>query len=271
MLESMIALSLNAFKQIKRVMKINGNKKGKEKIILEILKLKLKDFPEGTIVESENPDFIIENKANRIGVEVTGVYWPEYFSKFQFSKRPRQASESMQNNIAKKIKDKLILKKNPFLLVRLIFEGHVFQKKNVNEEEISEKIKKLIICNIPELNESISLRFPIEELRSIRIIRKNYFKETNVFVSDCDYTPEGEELTVQIKEAVKKKNERYSCYKRKCEEVWLAINFNVSGKISTYFSFTDQDIHEMKNDEEFTSKFERTFLVSQYSQKIIEI
>src|SRR5438128_11209640 len=69
-------------------------KKDVERYHLELFRETCSDFPSGTIVDSEEPDFLIENGSAAIGIELTELY-----REASESGRPMQAWERLAERL----------------------------------------------------------------------------------------------------------------------------------------------------------------------------
>ena len=117
------------------------NNSQKQKLLEKKYLFRFKDninyFPEGNIIDTEEPDFIISN----IGIEITNLY-----EKQKNKNRPRQALESIQEKIIDKSEEIYNSYNSTPIIAGIIFNklNHV---KNKDINSIATKIAKAILIN----------------------------------------------------------------------------------------------------------------------------
>ncbi len=126
-------------------------KKDIERYHLELFRETCSDFPSGTIVDTEEPDFLIENGSAAIGIELTKMYQeaPE-------SGRPMQAWEKLAEALVDEARSIHNLRGGPVLTVRVEFDlGSKFGK--ARRSQVASKLAELVLANCPDIGDEVKL------------------------------------------------------------------------------------------------------------------
>lgn len=241
----------------------NMNKKDRERYQLEMFKAKFSGFPTGTIVPSEEPDFLIEDGERIIGVELT-----EFYRGTPTNQMPRQASESLKNQIVERARAMFEGNGGPFLIVYVYFGFHLELRKN-RVTELASKLAKIVSDNPVNIGETIVLEnqwddlnyFP-EEFISIDILRPFEITQPLWAVPDADVIPKFSIDTIQ--QVIDKKNVLTPAYRKRTQELWLLIIHGFT------LSYTFEDEREVLG-HNYNSDFDRVFLFDMFSQTPIEL
>ncbi len=231
------------------------NKKLEERIILEFFSHALDDFPEGKILDSESPDFIIkETKKRSLGIELTRLTAPQgginNFNGIKVDSHERQVCE-LARNIFEAYRD---LK----LYVDVFFKTGIHIEE-AQEIRLAEKIAQDINDGLNSFDPKSIYQFEVEKPSVNGII--DYIEVTyypGIEASRWDnagryFVPQ---LTRELLiENIQSKEDKLSLYRKKMiDHCWLIL-FTSSFKRSTSFNINNQV--EAWNIE---SAFDRVFL-----------
>ncbi len=239
------------------------NKKDRERHQLETFKAKFSEFPTGTIVPGEEPDFLVENRGRLVGIEVT-----EFYRGTPANEMPRQASESLKNQIVERARSIFEENGGPFLIVYVYFGFHIELRKN-RVAELASKLAIIVSDNPVNVGETIVLEnqwddlsyFP-QEFISIDILRPFEVTQPLWAVPDADVIPKFSIEAVQ--QVIDKKNVLTPAYRKRSQELWLLIIHGFT------LSSTFEDEREVLG-HTYSSDFDRIFLFDMFSRTPIEL
>ena len=233
-------------------------KKQRERWQLERFRASYSEFPSGVITPSEEPDFLVENNGEVIGIELTEIYRPQASDRL-----PMQASESLMNQVVNQARTIYEGNGGPALWVSVHFSAYPELRKSI-VSGLAVKLARIVSDRNITLGEGADLEneyedtdyFP-EEIHSIRISRyagltKGFWKVTTAaFIPKLS--------SEEIQQTLNKKNVLCPSYRKKCQEVWLVI-VHGSALSSTFEMANDARAHKYK------SNFDRVFMCDLFSQ-----
>ncbi|MCP9492832.1 MAG: hypothetical protein MSG64_00085 [Pyrinomonadaceae bacterium MAG19_C2-C3] len=220
-------------------------------------------FPKGDINPCEKPDFLVEDDAGVIGIELTELYRTTPADQL-----PMQVSESLANRVVQQAQTIYEERGGAVLWVSVAFGIHAKLQKN-HVSELAYKLANIIINTditpdeyIRVENDYFDTDFFPEDIASIHIRKLNHITEgfwsvpTAAFIPDCS--------SGEIQQIIDKKNILYPSYRKKCQEAWLVVVHEVS--LSSTFKFSDEVLNHS-----YSSLFERTFLYGNFSPSALEL
>lgn len=221
-------------------------------------------FPDGTINESEEPDFLIHCAGKTIGIELTDLYW-----KTPSNGLPKQAQETYQDHIVKTAQ-KLFSKRNsPNLHVSIHFMPS-YEPKKRDVSRLASAIDNLISNNIPKLNESYSEEYDWENRsyfpEEINIINIWHIPHSDDHFFSSPWSSSVPKLNEDdISRALILKELKLIRYRQTINEVWLLMCFD-GGKLSTFFTHEEEVVKQT-----YKSSFDRVFLFSHIRSRVYEL
>lgn len=110
------------------------DKKEHESQIFQLFKNLIDDFPNGKVVQTESPDFLVRlNRRKVIGIELTELHGQEFYDNLGHFNHPELLFQNLKNTIvAKEEKIYLYQKVNPIELWLLIHIRSFQDKLNFN-------------------------------------------------------------------------------------------------------------------------------------------
>ena len=185
----------------------------------------LAGFPEGDIVPSESPDFTVEARSRRIGIEIVGLFRDELDS----GGLPRRARERLQDKLLweatrlYEAKDEAM----PFVEVGVHWSSHVPVTKS-RLQEVAAVLADLVATNLPDLGGHVRIGYPHPAWKSLPR------EVDHLFVSRPASLPEnawgssrGDTVPTltsdDLQEAIDRKEGKLPSYRRGCSEVWLLV------------------------------------------------
>ncbi|PKL89432.1 MAG: hypothetical protein CVV23_05290 [Ignavibacteriae bacterium HGW-Ignavibacteriae-2] len=238
-------------------------KKEEEKYFLLLFKKLYDRFPDGEIISSEKPDFIVKTENSTYGVELSKIY-----QKTKIFNLSPQASDSIGYSIVNMILNKLNNYEISFLDVLIDF---TFQKPYTTKEreKISNVIVKLIIDNIPDENESLRIYNEFEneaqipfEVSTMRILNHPFLERNSVSFPRYGFFQHN--MINNIQEVLKKKDDKIKIYKP-YDEQWLLI-YALGGNSGGFFDPSEETINH-----KYHTKFDRIFLLISLDNKVYEL
>ncbi len=239
------------------------NQKDRERHQLERFKAKFSEFPAGTIVPTEEPDFLVEENGRVAGIELI-----EFYRETPSNQLPRQASEKLKNQIVEQARSIFEGDGGRALYVYVSFGFHLDLRKS-RISELASKLAKIVSDNPVSIDESVELEnewnnldyFP-EEFISVHILRPAFITDALWAVPDADVIPR---FSVdKIQQVIDKKNMLITSYRKKSQELWLLIVHGFS--LSSTFE-NEENVLEHK----YRSGFDRVFLFDAFSQTPVEL
>lgn len=219
---------------------------------------------DGTIVESEEPDFLVHRPNITLGIELTDLFWEQ-----QPGKTPPQATESLRGMIAEAAGKIYSSQGLPALHVSVHFShGYVLRKRDITR--LSEAIAKLVSANRPDegghFEEEYDWEnreyFP-EEINRISAWRLSGQDRPFFTSPGAAFIPKLE--IKDIERALELKEPKLKSYRRNCTEVWLVINCD-AGRLATVFEHDEKVLSH-----QFRSGFDRVFLFRHMAGKVHEL
>lgn len=224
----------------------------------------LPTFPEGSIEESEEPDFIIRSSRRSIGIELTSLYWET--PQVGIS---QQAQESLRHRIIKTAERLYSARNLPSLQVSIHFSpNYTPNKKDV--QRLASAIDGLISQRVPMVGNSYSEDYDWEN--------RNYFPEEinhicawNLPNTEASFFSSPSAAFVPILESndilrvLASKESKIPRYRQRCDEVWLIVNFD-QGQLSTFFEHNEDVVEQI-----YSSDFDRIYLLRHIGSRIYEL
>ena len=242
-----------------------NKKKEIERYHVELFRKTLSDFPVGTIIDSEEPDFLIENKGIIIGIEITDLYHEALQSV-----RPMQAWESLTEQVVDEARAIHTFKGGPVLTVRVEFDlGSKFGKSR--RAEVASKLAELVLATNVDVGGEVKLQneyddldaFP-EEITRIRIQRSPFRSRPLWNAPRAAFIPQLDVGLLQ--ERIDEKNKRAEVYRQKSPEIWLVIVHNLSLSLASSFERSREAFQHS-----YRSDFNRTFMLDAFGKRSDEL
>jgi hypothetical protein len=221
-------------------------------------------WPEGNLVHKDRPDFTIEARSGRIGIEHTELLKVD-------SQRGSslKAQESLWTVVTEMVIGNLAKEGVPFVDVHIARHPH-WPLQKARRSELAKDLCRLISEHVPLVNERSYLRSRFrdrvdlpKEIISIRIARFGQLSKHHCHFSLAGFMPELTEA--EIRAVVSEKETRISSYQESCSEVWLLIVVD-GGAPSSFF-----DIPNSIADIKLSTAFDRVFIFEYFSGKSWEV
>ena len=238
-------------------------KKELERWQLERFKRTCHTFPQGDIINSEEPDFLIKSSPVTVGIELTQLYRSDSDTKL-----PLQATENLRKQIVDRAQGLYNEGGGPPLWVTVCF-SLVSQLRKSLVPELAARIAHLVAATHVCIDDRIELEaewhllnFP-DEIDSIHIRRLPILTEGfwNTWSSGWvpTYNPD------QLQKIIESKEKRIPSYRGRCNLVWLVIV--VGGfAISSTVNFANSVYNHS-----YTSGFDRVFVFENAGEKSFEL
>jgi hypothetical protein len=232
----------------------NSAKKMLERYFLDVFKKLLPDFPEGEIMESEKPDFLINTAKDRVGIELARIFQEQSESGSSL----REEEENIRNIINKAC---IIYERQRLhpLYVNITF-NRIRSKQKDHLNQLAHEIAKFVMTHIPPVNDPCFIRnseqfrsILSDEIDSVAIGRFNSLSKNSWGTTEAGFIPEN--IVTHLQQLINRKNKNIESYHLKCDKCWLLVVAE-SARISS--SFTPS---ETVKTNEYYSLFERTFYV----------
>ncbi len=131
-----------------------AGKKARERAYLERFRENLEDFPDGEVVPSERPDFLIKAGSGRIGVEVTEYHIQEPDEGWG---SPMRAQEGTEDKVLRMASEKHQSKGLPPVIVHVLWHPHqAFSRRRT--QELAADLADLVQEHLPEPGHEATIR-----------------------------------------------------------------------------------------------------------------
>ncbi|QSA97701.1 hypothetical protein [Methylococcus sp. EFPC2] len=239
------------------------SKKDIEALYLQRVKGLLVGFPDGVIVQTEEPDFLVQGESLTIGIELT-----ELHREAPAGTVPLQAAEAMRNRVVRRAQELYTVAGLPPIRCTVFIREQHIKKDQV--EALATAVAKIAERNLPGSNQSRSesydwvnrAYFP-EVLDTVTVHRLDQITEN--FFSSPGSTWVIPLAASDIERALSAKNPKYSVYRAKCDQAWLVINADIS-TMSTWYKFERSVIAGR-----FKTPFDRVFLLRHFASELHEL
>ena len=213
-------------------------------------------FPEGEIISDENPDFFVSSTESKIGIELTEILIHEERI------AENEGIEREILNTAGEIWDE---NGNPTSYVSVRFEPG-FHVKKKDRRAYAERLVELLETH-PDKDSDPWIDGEdtnIEGLRFIAPTKRPHMEKSNW--DSANISNYGKTIDASfVQERIDIKNERYSDYREKCDEVWLIIVIDGHSKDS------DIDVGSEVLRATFKTDFDRIYIFDRLRRSIIQL
>jgi hypothetical protein len=182
-------------------------------------------FPEGEVVPSESPDFLIKTQLRRVGIEVIEYHVQEPDEGWGSPTRAQESTEDMVLRMASEMHQSKGL---PPVAVHVLWHPHqAFGSRRV--QELAADLADLVQEHLPEPGHEAAIRhrrhpawsFLPEEVASLSIDRRINFSKNSWTSVRGAFVPT---LTPPVlQQVMRSKEDKVSSYRQKGQEVWLLI------------------------------------------------
>ena len=242
-------------------------KKAREQAYLQRFRDNFASFPEGEVIPSEHPDFLVKTQARWIGIELTEYHVQEPDEGWG---SPMRALEGTEDKVLRTASEQYQSKGLPPVVVNVLWHPHqALDRRRISK--LAADLANLVQEHLPETGHNVTIRrrrhpawrsLP-QEVESLTVDRQINFSEnawTSVRgASVPTLTPP------QLQKKIRNKEAKVSTYRRKCREVWLLIvarGFEPS---------THVDIGSEVESYQYESGFDRVFFLHHANEYVAEL
>ena len=199
--------------------------KARERAYLQRFRDNFAGFPEGEVVSSESPDFLVKTQSRWIGIELTEYHVQEPDEGWG---SPMRAQEGTENKVLRTASAQYQSKGLPAVAVHVHWNSHqVFSSRRV--QELAAGLADLVQEHLPEPGHEAAIRhrhhpawrsLP-QEVTSISIDRRINFSKNSWTSVRGAFVPT---LTPpELQQIMRTKEAKVPSYRQQCREVWLLI------------------------------------------------
>lgn len=236
-------------------------KKEKEWKIIKALKRIWDNFPNGSIEESEEPDFILKTSScDTIGIELT-----EYFQKSGKKGSKLKQKEELINEIVEMAKKEFEEISNDKIMVSFNWSENLYVKGK-EKQKIASNIAQLIHQHSKKLDGPIDIEYEDlpSQLQDIFSHSIEIYKNSGLQENEWNFIDAGIIGTTfdEINKIISEKQKKIGDYLKKCDEIWLLIYTSIEPTISS--SLTNKDLEKLKR-HDFNSRFLKVIFYDSFS------
>ena len=242
-------------------------KKAREETYLRRFRENFAGFPEGTILPSERPDFLVETDRGRLGVELTEYHISE---PDEGRSSPTRAREATEDQVLRMAAEQYRSKGLPPVVVNVLWHTNQALDRH-RMPELATGLADLVQEHLPEPNQSVTInerrhparRYLPEEVASLTVIRRESITKGSWTSVRAAFVPTIAPSDLQ--EILRNKEAKASSYRRHCREVWLLIV--ARGLEPSTFGDLGPEI----KGHQFESSFDRVFLLHHFDGIVTEL
>jgi CRISPR/Cas system-associated endoribonuclease Cas2 len=194
--------------------------KHRERIYLDRLRSRCKDFPSGEIYSDESPDFIVDSNGKRIGIEITEIFVDD-----GKSKSSRQSIASARNTITSLARKHALELGTPPVCVTLFFNWRR-RLLRCAEQDIASRVANVVHENIPPAGENADLKCRHDSIQPTEVDQILIYRARPVTEHRWEWTEFSrveEDAIPYLKNAIERKSKQLRAFLKKCDECWLLI------------------------------------------------
>jgi hypothetical protein len=246
---------------------LRAPQKATERAYLERFRQKFVGFPDGDVVPSERPDFLIKTQSQRIGIEVIEYHVQEPDEGRGSSMR---AQEGTEDKVLRMASEQHRSKGLPPVAVHVLWHPHQpFSRRRV--QELATDLADLVQEHLPDLGHEAAIRHRShpgwrslpQEVASLRVDRRiNFSKNLWTSVRGA-FVPTL--APPELQQIMRNKDAKVPSYRQQCQEVWLLIvgrGFEPS---------TFGDLGPEVEAHEFETSFDRVFFLHHADELVAEL
>ena len=233
-----------------------------ERHYLDVVRRGIDDFPPGTVIPTERPDFLIESSGRTVGVEITRIFSPAE------PNRPMPKSQDNERDlIAQRAQVIATAQSVAPVMVDIYFDSRQSMKK-VNRDPIAERLVGLVSSNMPALGHDRSIENPHPmkhqfppQIKALHIWRCRPIRSHLWQTGDAGIV--NEDFATNLQQLINNKNGKAATYSGKCDACWLVVVADWSGP-SAFFEIS----HKM-GDHNYSTTFDRVYFVETHSDRVV--
>jgi hypothetical protein len=241
-------------------------KKAMERAYLQRFRENFAGFPEGEVVSSESPDFLIKSQPRWIGIELTEYHVQE---PDEGRGSRMRAQERTEDRVLLRASEQHQSKGLPPVAVYVLWNPHrAFRRRRI--QELATVLADLVQEHLPELGHEITIRrghrawrsLP-QEVASLSVDRRINFSKNSWTSVRAAFVPT---ITPpELQKIVRNKEAKVPSYRQECQEVWLLIVAH-GFEPSTY-----GELGPEVDDHEFETSFDRVFFLHHADEYVAEL
>lgn len=200
-------------------------KKRREETYLRRFRENFVGFPKGTIVPHEHPDFLVDARGGRVGIELTEYHVPE---PDEGRGSPMRAREGTEDKVLQRACEQYQSKGLPPVVVNVLWHPHqALGSRRISE--LAAALANLVQENLPETGQSVTIRrrrhptgrsLP-QEVASLTVVRRNSISKDSWTSVRAGFVPT---ITPpDLQRILLDKEAKVPTYRQDCRYVWLLI------------------------------------------------
>jgi hypothetical protein len=242
-------------------------KKAVERAYLQRFRVNFADFPEGEVVLSEQPDFLVKTQSRWIGTELTEYHVEEPDEGWG---SPMRALEGTEDKVLRTASDRYQSRGLPPVVVNVLWHPHqALDRRRI--PELAADLANLVQEHLSETGRSVTIRrrrhpawqsLP-HEVASLTVVRRKSISKNSWTSVRGAFVPT---LTPpELQQIMWNKEAKVLSYRQQCREVWLLIVAR-GFEPSTHVDFgSEVEVHE------FETTFDRVFFLHHADEYVAEL
>jgi hypothetical protein len=241
-------------------------KKARERVYLERFRENFAGFPEGEVVPSERPDFLIKTQSRWIGLELTEYHVQE---PDEGKGSPMRALEGTEDKVLRLASEKYQSKGLAPVVVSVLWHPHhALDRRRILE--LATDLANLVQEHLPETGHGVTIRRPHPAWRSLPHEVASVTAARAKTISKNSWTPVRAAFVptltpAELQQIIWNKEAKVPSYWQQCWEVWLLIV--ARGFEPSTFGDLGPEIEA----HEFETTFDRVFFLHYFDGSVSEL
>jgi hypothetical protein len=241
--------------------------KAREGAYLQRFRENFASFPEGEVVPSVHPDFLVKTQPRWIGIELTEYHVQEPDEGWG---SPMRALEGTEDKVLRTASEQYQSKGLPPVVVNVLWHPHqALDRRRISK--LATDLANLVQEHLPETGHSVTIhrrRHPEwrslpQEVASLTVVRRKSISRNSWKSARGAFVPT---LTPpELQQIMWNKEAKVLSYRQQCREVWLLIVAR-GFEPSTHVDFgSEVEVHE------FETTFDRVFFLHHANEYVTEL
>lgn len=237
-------------------------KKKVERRYLDVCRRAINDFPPGSVIESESPDFLVKSPGGIVGVEITRI-----FRSAEPGDPPPQSQDTERDLIAERAQTFAGQSMDP-VIVDIYFNSRALLTKR-DRDNLAKKLVDLVASSMPGLGENrlIENQPPVNSqvshIDAVHIWRPHPLRSHLWQVGDAGIV--NDDFAPSLQHLIADKDGKVDCYREKCDSCWLVVVADWRGP-SAFFEISDRMVEHT-----YASLFDRLYFLEGYSGRVTQL
>jgi hypothetical protein len=233
-----------------------------EQLFFEQFRSKVSEFPTGSVIHDDAPDFLVSMPHTSLGIEITQI-----FREVSPGELPEQQYEAEEQLIIDRAQEMATTLQLPPLLVSAYFSSQARPQKRYRDS-ITRKLVESVESNLPlgddfafrlHSNDGLPREIDAVSVRRYPCITKPLWQTggAGAVMEDC---------ASDIQAKIDSKNAKLGEYKRRCADCWLLIVADWFAASSAFYEPSAKTLEH-----KFNTAYDRIYFLESFSGRVLRL